>query len=108
MDVLGQLEEVEQGRLGQTNLTLKSGCLVCIVHLLWGRLAFMVRFIYLFICIDDRLKQWRQSFSRDSKVCLTSVMFQYHSYRLLSFFFLWILFLVPVMLKFLPINLQHT
>lgn len=85
MDVPGQLEEVEQGRLGQTNLILKSGCLVFIVHLLWGRLAFMVRFIYLFICIDDHLKQWRQSFSRDSKVCLASIMFQYHSYSFLFF-----------------------
>lgn len=47
MDVPGQLEEVEQGRLGQTYLILKSGGLVFIVHLLWQSLSYILRLVYL-------------------------------------------------------------
>lgn len=46
MDVPGQLEEVEQGRLGPTDLILKPECLVFVVYLLWGSLAFMLSSIY--------------------------------------------------------------
>lgn len=51
MDVLEQLEEVKQGRLGQTCLILKPECLVFVVYLLWGSLSFMLSFIYLLIYI---------------------------------------------------------
>lgn len=51
MDVPGQLEEVEQGRFGQTYLILKSECLVFVVYLLWENLAFMLSFMYLLIYI---------------------------------------------------------
>lgn len=51
MDVPGQLEEVEQGRFGQTYLILKPECLIFIVYLLWESLAFMLSFIYLLIYI---------------------------------------------------------
>jgi len=49
MDVPGQLEEVEQGRWGQTYLIVKPECLVFVVYLLRGSLAFMWSFIYLLI-----------------------------------------------------------
>lgn len=49
MDVPGQLEEVEQGRLGQTYLILKSGGLVFIVHLLWQSLSYILRLVYLYV-----------------------------------------------------------
>lgn len=51
MDVPGQLEEVEQGRFGQTYLILKPECLIFVVYLLWESLAFMLSFIYLLIYI---------------------------------------------------------
>lgn len=47
MDMPGQLEGIEQGRLGQTYHILKHECLVFVVYLLWGSLAFMLSFIYL-------------------------------------------------------------
>lgn len=49
MDVPGQLEEVEQGRLGQTYLILKSGGLIFIVHLLWRSLSYILRLVYLYV-----------------------------------------------------------
>lgn len=49
MDVPGQLEEVEQGRFGQTYLILKPECLIFVVYLLWESLAFMLFYIFTYI-----------------------------------------------------------
>jgi len=49
MDVPGHLEEVEQGRLGQTYLILKSEGLVFIVHLLWQSLSIILNLVYLYV-----------------------------------------------------------
>lgn len=49
MDVPGQLEEVEQGRLGQTYLILKYECLVFVVYLLCLVCLYVEFNIYLYI-----------------------------------------------------------